>query len=1458
MPETRIKLDYPFGGLSENFAFNEQPPRTSRDVRNMRGIDPASGRLRGASRSGLFRFMEDPVAVAPVKRIEQVVYEAPNQDYTDLGDALVTVWSKANPSNRNTLGLQLDSQSNVYVLDGASGIAKFNSSQVQLFKISLPADGKRDVCRAFVVDPVTRFIYAAVSEGNDSTKARIWCYRQKDDNETDQVFEVEPGGFVEQVKIYNRELYCLLNFPDRGRSYIRVYGLIDTTEPEQQKEWQVPYPARDFDISPKDGSIFVASDANDQRGLDPRSPSTTQDSADFTPMDLTEFKKRIWSWHDSRERGTLALSPINPEAGDDGAEVIVWQCKMKTGRDWYANHAISAFPQVPGTEAGPLYRAEGVNGMPTISFTGAAYNGFGPTATAGRSMVGLPASSIDRSYRREQLSPIPTYKGAQFALFMVFKASVEEIFRGLLSIPQPSSVTTSNDRFRGITINRRDDNTLPGTLPMPGSVNLNERDGTASDSGESTPDAGGPSGPVTIAPGYLSGSGVCVLTWICDGGVHDGNTANGGTGTSTRSTFRVNGMPIDRWQSEAFKTAESITLGLAYLGSSGHSRFAGEMCEMLCLADWYDQDGNQQRLITVPAYPDSAWSANGDTEVERIEGYLAHEWGISHELATGQAAFASKSVGTNPANDETLTIDSVTYRFRTAGTLAQANDVTIGGNARTTMANLYQAINRIGEPGIDYDQRTEKHPTFLALAPVEEGATPTIRMGIRSISPYAARVTLSASSGGAITWLTATTQHTIAGAGSSTGWYPHPFTLKKTTNSRGGPPGTDTNTQAQISPSYLLQSPHPILSKWSANTGKLEWIATSGYDVVASIAANKITTAGTGIGGLGYGVRVNSEGEIYSVGPRQATVAGDEAIIADAIDLRKFGDTGEAFVTTVGGDGDPWAHELFSTPTSFESTLMRMDVDAFDNLYVPVYSTAVGDDYEDVSVVGYRRASTGVADGDEFLAYTDTHEAFAVVADPAKPKLPDGDTIQHGEFLYLATEVLTADTDFLSIFKLRQLLTTNTSGSVRTSSMIAVCNGDVATAVLSGTPTLLGTIDSNAQYVDSAVLFGKIFLLDGKDLWVYDPIESTLELYEPTSPGKFLPRCKLLASWRGRLVGARPADNGHNWFMTKLGDPFNCDLAPFTITEADAILGSDSRAGLSPDIITALIPYNDDLLIFGGDHSIHRMTGDPAEQGQFHLISDITGIAFGRAWAKDPEGIIYFFGSKGGVFRMLPGGLPQRMTLNRIERRLADIDLTTYRIEMAWSYEEDGLRLAVVPYGNGGTHVEHYFWERKTDAWMVDEYGKVGTTGVQPACLHVIDGDLPADRKLLFGCEDGRIRYYDRTAYADDTEPINSFVLMGPFVPDNEGSTVRFSGFEFVTAGDQAPPNWYLYASDLAQKPRQPKAHGHLKTGRSKVFARMKGAACWVGLGLTDLDERWAYEAGACFADPMGITRVSS
>jgi len=62
-----------------------------------------------------------------------------------------------------------------------------------------------------------------------------------------------------------------------------------------------------------------------------------------------------------------------------------------------------------------------------------------------------------------------------------------------------------------------------------------------------------------------------------------------------------------------------------------------------------------------------------------------------------------------PANDETVTIGAVVYKFKTAITAA-ANDVLIGASTSDSIDNLVAAICRTGTPGTDYSHATYVHP----------------------------------------------------------------------------------------------------------------------------------------------------------------------------------------------------------------------------------------------------------------------------------------------------------------------------------------------------------------------------------------------------------------------------------------------------------------------------------------------------------------------------------------------------------------------------------------------------------------------------------------------------------------------------------------------------------------------------------------------------------------------------
>jgi hypothetical protein len=81
----------------------------------------------------------------------------------------------------------------------------------------------------------------------------------------------------------------------------------------------------------------------------------------------------------------------------------------------------------------------------------------------------------------------------------------------------------------------------------------------------------------------------------------------------------------------------------------------------------------------------------------------------------------AKATGTltgsgQPANSDTVTINGVTYTFKTALTPA-AYEVKIGASLQATLLNLYNAINRAGGvPDTDYGKATPEHGTVEATS----------------------------------------------------------------------------------------------------------------------------------------------------------------------------------------------------------------------------------------------------------------------------------------------------------------------------------------------------------------------------------------------------------------------------------------------------------------------------------------------------------------------------------------------------------------------------------------------------------------------------------------------------------------------------------------------------------------------------------------------------------------------
>jgi hypothetical protein len=598
--------------------------------------------------------------------------------------------------------------------------------------------------------------------------------------------------------------------------------------------------------------------------------------------------------------------------------------------------------------------------------------------------------------------------------------------------------------------------------------------------------------------------------------------------------------------------------------------------------------------------------------------------------------------------------------------------------------------------------------------------------------------------------------------------------------------------------------------------------------------------------GVGFAVALDDTTGVYNAGRVEEEPSGGSSGSGGPgydVTVRKIIDGGSSYTLD-------WT--LSSAEVPQNDYLVRMKVDGAGNLWLPNH------------VVGtpnalYKIDETGAVEW--VYDTTPARVSYDVTFAPA-PDYGD-DTIGEPEFVYLATFNGGVGAAGSTVWKLRVVRATFNNGSPRARKIIGIAGGDVVEIVpaTDSIDTITGGTGAvrDGRFITTAVLFGEVFIIDGEKVLVYRPKTDVVVPYVPTSPGSIPERPRLMIAWRGALLFARFDGDAHNWFLTQRGDPYNVDLAPPVVLNTTAVIGNDSRPGVCPDIINALIPWDDDLLVFGGDHSIHRLTGDPMAGGEFDLITDQVGIAFGRAHCRDEQGRLYFLAPMGGVYRLdSPLSKPVDITADRIRKRLEDIRLDDFDVKMGYNPLLKCVDLIIAPIevlASGGSVTgavasEHYCYEVETDAWSTTEFYH---DSHNPSCLFVLDGDDPEDRVAGFGRVDGHAVFWSAEVSSDeDAEPagIESSVLIGPFMAGDGYSKIRLQSLKACFATEQDGVRWEVLGSDSPDEiPDTARKSGTFSTGQTttQVIARATAPVLWVRLFTeydpssgSEIEPRWS------------------
>lgn len=437
---------------------------------------------------------------------------------------------------------------------------------------------------------------------------------------------------------------------------------------------------------------------------------------------------------------------------------------------------------------------------------------------------------------------------------------------------------------------------------------------------------------------------------------------------------------------------------------------------------------------------------------------------------------------------------------------------------------------------------------------------------------------------------------------------------------------------------------------------------------------------------------------------------------------------------------------------------------------------------------------------------------------------------------------------------LEEAMTVVSDGTIKT-----IRSGVLATPT-NGDEAMLGGNDNSQNggeyFVMSQAAFSKVFFVDGLSENYYKMYsDSSEDIVKPwTATAGTLPiNPRLIALYRGRLVLAGATDDPHNWFMSKSGDPFDWDYAPSTATAIQAVAGNNSEVGLIGDVITTLIPFSDDVLYVGGDHTIWAITGDPAAGGVIDLVTDKVGMAFGRSWTRDPQNNLYFF-SIDGIYRMPVGGAPENITRGRIRKVLQDIDLEQSWVKLEWDAVNQGLFVLVVQKDFSSPAYDMvYYWEQRNNAWWKDVYANN-----VPTCLFSYDAEDPNDRAFLIGCDDSTIKQFDRTASDDDGETITSYVWFPPVKLDDELNT-RLTRTQLIMGDSSAACTLGVYAESSAQEIITASASFTKATAANRNMPMLQRVMAPVlAFKLSSVLPKWAFESLNVTVEPAGMVKRTS
>lgn len=252
----------------------------------------------------------------------------------------------------------------------------------------------------------------------------------------------------------------------------------------------------------------------------------------------------------------------------------------------------------------------------------------------------------------------------------------------------------------------------------------------------------------------------------------------------------------------------------------------------------------------------------------------------------------------------------------------------------------------------------------------------------------------------------------------------------------------------------------------------------------------------------------------------------------------------------------------------------------------------------------------------------------------------------------------------------------------------------------------------------------------------------------------------LVALYNGRVVLAGSKDYPHQWWMSRVFNPFD-----FLYTAGDnltAVTSGSTEAGEVADVITALVPYGDDFFLFGGLSSLTILDGDPTYGGTLEILTDSEGIYGPKSWCKDTKSNLWFF-SGDGLYRAEGGRRkPVSMSLDKLPNWNTDWEINPdkFRVLLAYDPVRNGIVISHSDFTSGTN--KNYFYAIRLDGLYPETY----PTDCAIFSSFSFRTKNEDEQLFLLGCNDGYVRIFaesqpDDILNDDTASTIVSYVALG-------------------------------------------------------------------------------------------------